>query len=237
MNSLVHNGKVAQGCTKSMSLYKVNTQSTQDEQSPADTTLNQSSVSSSRAALALDPSRSNLPSLHKDVRFVLERQQEAGVWNQTRVQKHVSQPPTPETDDAPYIRDSSNTRILLRRSLPPQEVSQHLLNVFLDYQNSQFYVGRETDLQNALDQMYDSPEDVTLAWFCQMFLIFSVSVQLTDDADKVEGPIWYDTGKSCMDDALDENSEDNLWVVRAMLLVCFYHTPMKWDTIWIYIGT
>ena len=213
---------------------KVNSRS---EQSPVDTTLSQSNLPSHLAAPSQVASRSNLHSLHNDVRLVLGRQKESRAWNQALGQSNVSQPQPPDRVDVPYIRNSSSTRELLRCSLPPQELSQHLLNVFLDYQNSQFYVGKETDLQNALDQMYDSPGAVTLSWFCQMYLIFSVSVQLTDDADKAEGIVWYNTGKSCMDDALDENSEDNLWVVRAMLLVCFYHSATEWDTIWIYIGT
>ena len=47
----------------------------------------------------------------------------------------------------------------------------------------------------------------------------------------------YDMGRKYMDNALDQNPEDNVWVVRAMILVCFYQPPTNWTMLWIYLGT
>jgi hypothetical protein len=48
--------------------------------------------------------------------------------------------------------------------------------MFLDYQNSVFYVGKRSEVQEYLDLMYRDAEQVGLAWFCQMFLVFAVGV-------------------------------------------------------------
>ena len=82
--------------------------------------------------------------------------------------------------------------------------------------------------------MYEEPNQVRLSWFCQMFLIFSVAVQF-DDMDE-DAVMYYEIGKKYMDDAVEENSQNTLWVVRAMLLLCFYQPPTKWASIWMYLG-
>jgi hypothetical protein len=108
--------------------------------------------------------------------------------------------------------------------------------MFLGYQNSVFYICKRNEVQEQLDLMYGDGGQVSLAWFCQMFLIFAVGVQF-DDVDEEEGAAYYELGRKYMDEALDEDPENNLWVVRAMLLICFYQPPAKWTTLWIYLGS
>jgi hypothetical protein len=107
--------------------------------------------------------------------------------------------------------------------------------MFLSYQNSVFYVCKRSEVQEQLDLMYRDPEQVSIAWFCQLFLIFAVGVQF-DDVDEDEGTTYHELGRKYMDEALNEDPENNLWVVRAMLLICFYQPPTKWTTLWIYLG-
>jgi hypothetical protein len=83
--------------------------------------------------------------------------------------------------------------------------------------------------------MYEAPEQVSISWFCQMFLIFAVGAQF-DDIDDAGGTAYYEIARKYMDDALEENPQNNLWVVRAMLLICFYQPATQWASIWIYLG-
>lgn len=137
--------------------------------------------------------------------------------------------------DPPLTIKTRHARKILCDSLPSRNVAQHLLDAFLDYQNSVFYVCKREEVQEQLNLMYDAPEHVALAWFCQMFLIFAIAVQF-DDFGEDDGAYYHDMGRKYMDEALDENPENNLWVVRAMLLTCFYQPPTKWTTLWMYLG-
>jgi len=147
-----------------------------------------------------------------------------------------SSPSTADLDrDPPLAKKTRRARKILGDSLPPRDKSQHLLDMFLGYQNSVFYVCKRNEVQEQLDLMYGDDEQVSLAWFCQMFLIFAVGAQF-DDVDEEEGATYHELGRKYIDEALDENPENNLWVVRAMLLICFYQPPTKWTTLWIYLG-
>ena len=68
-----------------------------------------------------------------------------------------------------------------------------------------------------------------------MFLIFAVGVQF-DDVDDTDGAPYHEIGQKYMDDAIDENPQNTLWVIRAMLLLCFYQPPTKWTSVWMYLG-
>lgn len=132
-------------------------------------------------------------------------------------------------------RNLDNARKILRDSLPSQGTSQRLLDLFFNYQNSVFYICNLNEAQTQLNRMYEEPGSVSLSWFCQMYLIFSVAVQF-DDLDDTDEAIYHDIGKKYMDDAIEEDSQNTLWVIRAMLLLCFYQAPTKWASIWIYLG-
>lgn len=137
--------------------------------------------------------------------------------------------------EPPFTKKIRHTRKILGDSLPHRDKSQRLLDMFLDYQNSIFYVCKRNEVQDQLNLMYEDAEQVSLSWFCQMFLIFAVGVQF-DDVDEDEGATYHELGRKYIDEALDEDPENNLWVVRAMLLICFYQPPTKWTTLWIYLG-
>jgi hypothetical protein len=139
------------------------------------------------------------------------------------------------SSEPPILLNFQHARKILQDSLPKREVARRLLNMFLDHQNSIFYVCKESDVQAQLDLMYECPERVSLAWFCQMFLIFSVGIQFDDVGDR-DGATYHEIGRKYMDEALGERHENKLWVIRAMLLICFYQPPMKWTTLWIYLG-
>lgn len=130
-------------------------------------------------------------------------------------------------------RDLEHSRKLLRESLPSQDVSHRLLDLFFDYQNSIFYIcGRDT-VNVQLNLMYESPHKVSISWFCQVFLIFAVGVQF-DDMDDTDGATYYEVGLKHIDDAVEEDPQNSLWIIRAMALLCFYQPPTKWSSIWIH---
>lgn len=83
--------------------------------------------------------------------------------------------------------------------------------------------------------MYDQPASVSIAWFCQMFLIFAVGVQF-DEIYDTDGATYHEIGQKHIDDAIDENPHSTVWVIRAMLLLCFYQTPTKWNSVWMHLG-
>lgn len=107
--------------------------------------------------------------------------------------------------------------------------------MFLDYQNSIFYVCNKEEAEAQLALMYSEPVLVSISWFCQMFLIFAVGVQF-DDIYDTDGVIYYEIGQKYIDDAIDENPQSTIWVIRAMLLLCFYQTSTKWNSVWMHLG-
>ena len=132
-------------------------------------------------------------------------------------------------------RSPDHARKILRDSLPSQDVSVQLLDTFLDYQNSTFYVCSREEAKAQLALMYDQPALVSISWFCQMFLIFAVGVQF-DDIYDTDGVTYYEIGQKYIDDAVDENPHSTIWVIRAMLLLCFYQAPTKWNSVWRHLG-
>ena len=154
---------------------------------------------------------------------------------QTRSQPDANIPLTNQIRAPTLERNLEHVRKILRDSLPTQDVSQRLLDMFFEYQNSVFYVCNRNDVQKQLYLMYEDSEQISIAWFCQMFLIFAVGVQF-DDVDDVDGESYHEISQKYMNDAIDENPQNTLWVTRAMLLLCFYQPPTKWTSIWIYLG-
>lgn len=150
-----------------------------------------------------------------------------------------SQGPSTSTEqnaEPPLSRNTAHAKKILADSLPERHKAQRLLDKFFNHQNSVFYVCSREEAQAQLYLMFQDTGQVSLAWFCQMFLIFAVGAQF-DDQDEDEGLAYHDLGRKYMDDALDINPDKNLWVVRAMLLICFYQPPTKWTTLWMYLGT
>ena len=132
-------------------------------------------------------------------------------------------------------RDLQQSRKLLRESLPSRDTSHRLLNLFFDYQNSVFYICGRDEVHSQLNTMYSDADQVSISWFCQMFLIFAVGVQF-DDMDDTGGAIYYEIGLKHVDDAVEENPQNSLWVIRAMVLLCLYQPPTKWSSIWLHFG-
>ena len=54
--------------------------------------------------------------------------------------------------------------------------------------------------------MFEDPDQVSISWFCQMFLIFAVGVQF-DDVDDASGAPYHEISQKYMDDAIDENPQ------------------------------
>jgi Fungal specific transcription factor domain len=107
--------------------------------------------------------------------------------------------------------------------------------MFLDHQNSIFYVYSREEVQAQLALMYEDPALVSISWFCQMFLIFAVGVQF-DDMYDTDGATYREIGQKYIDEAIDENPQSTIWVVRAMLLLCIYEPPTKWNSVWMHLG-
>jgi hypothetical protein len=83
--------------------------------------------------------------------------------------------------------------------------------------------------------MYEDPDQVSLSCYCQVFLMFSVAAQF-DHLDEADGVAHYEIGRKYMDDAVEEDPEDTVWVIKAMLLICFYQPVAKWGSVWMYLG-
>lgn len=132
-------------------------------------------------------------------------------------------------------RGPDYVRKLLRDSLPTIDVARHLLGKFLDHQNSIFYVCSKEDAQRQLALIYDANSLVSISWLCQMFLIFAIG-GLFDDIYDTDGATYYDLGQKYIDDAVDEDPQNTVWVIRAMLLLCFYQPPTKWNSVWMHLG-
>lgn len=154
---------------------------------------------------------------------------------ETRSTSSATLPPTSQMRELALEQNLEHSRKILKEFLPSRNESQRLLDLFFDYQNSIFYIYNRGEAQAQLSLMYDDPSQTSIPWFCQMFLIFSVAVQF-DDLDEADGAAYHEIGKKYMDDAIEENPQNTLWVIRAMLLLCFYQPPTKWTSIWMYLG-
>ena len=141
----------------------------------------------------------------------------------------------PQSREPVLERDLEHSRKLLKDSLPSRSVSYRLLDLFFKYQNSIFYVCSRDNVHVQLNLMYETPDKVSISWFCQVFLIFAVGVQF-DDMDDTDGATYHEIGLKHIDDAVEEDPQNSLWVIRAMLLLCLYQPPTKWSSIWIHFG-
>jgi len=153
---------------------------------------------------------------------------------------HDSGLPTSQSDANPIKepaleRSPGHIRKILRDSLPSQDVSRHLLDMFFDYQNSIFYVCNREEMQAQLALMYEEPAGVSISWFCQTFLIFAIAVQF-DDVYDTDGATYHEIGQKYIDDAIDENPQSTIWIIRAMLLLCLFQPPTKWNSVWMHLG-
>jgi hypothetical protein len=170
-----------------------------------------------------------LPTFHHEVSSIVREQvsPDSGL--------HTLQSDTNPIREPTFERSPDHARTILRNSLPSQGISRHLLDIFLDCQNSIFYVYNREEAQAQLALMYEEPAGVSIAWFCQMFLIFAVGVQF-DDIYETDGATYRETGQKYIDDAIDENPQSTIWVIRAMLLLCIYEPPTKWNSVWMHLG-
>jgi hypothetical protein len=168
-----------------------------------------------------------LPTFHREVSSI--------VREQVSPENGTLQSDTCPIREPALERDPDHVRKILRDSLPSQDVSRHLLEMFLDYQNSIFYVCSREEAQSQLALMYEDPAQVGISWFCQMFLIFAVGVQF-DDIYETDGATYHEIGQKYIDDAIDENPQSTIWVIRAMLLLCIYQPPTKWNSVWMHLG-
>jgi hypothetical protein len=167
--------------------------------------------------------------------FTIVKEQVTPDSRQTTSRSNANVPPTGQIREPLLGRNLEHVRRILKDSLPSQDLSHRLLDMFLEYQNSIFYVCNRDKARAQLGLMYEDPDKVSISWFCQMFLIFAVGVQF-DDVDDIDGVGYHEIGKKYIDDAIDEDPQNTQWVMRAMLLLCFYQPPTKWTSIWIYFG-
>ena len=176
----------------------------------------------------------NLPLFYREV-WTLVEEQVSSEQGQNCSQSNADSPPIKQMKSISLEQNINHGRTILRDSLPDQEVSQHLLDLFFDYQNTIFFVWSKEEARSQLFLMYEDPNQVSLSCYCQMFLLFSVAIQF-DGVNEDDGARYYDLGRKYIDDAIDESPQNTLWIIRAMLLLCFYEPPTKWSSIWIYLG-
>lgn len=180
------------------------------------------------------PCGASLPSLYREVSSILRGQV---MSDNGHFSSQTNSPITAagQSNEPALEQHLEHVRKVLRDYLPTQDVSQRLLDMFFEYQNSMFYVCNKTEAQEQLVLMYTASAQISISWYCQMFLFFAVSAQF-DDLEDVDGESFYSIAQKYIDDAIDENPQDTLWVIRAMLLLCFYQQPTKWTSTWIYLG-
>lgn len=181
-------------------------------------------------------SNASLPAFYRDVTALIEEEASlSGRQNSSSSQTSANTPPADQMKELALDNNSDQARKILRDSLPPRNSAQRMLDLFFDYQNSVFYVCSRAEAQAQLSLMYEHPEQVSVSWLCQMFLIFAVGIQF-DEVGDGDGVTYHELGVKYMDDAVEENPQNTLWVMRAMLLLCFYQPPSKWNSVWIYLG-
>ncbi|RDL32394.1 Uncharacterized protein BP5553_08850 [Venustampulla echinocandica] len=182
------------------------------------------------ALLDARPGNASLPMFHREVSSIVREQVSHDSWLPT------SQSDANLINESALERSPDHIRKILRDSLPSQEVSRHLLDMFFDYQDSIFYVCNREEAQAQLALMYEEPAGVSISWFCQMFLIFAVGVQF-DDVYDTDGTTYHEIGQKYIDDAIDENPQSTIWIIRAMLLLCLFQPPTKWNSVWMHLDT
>ncbi|PVH68294.1 hypothetical protein DL98DRAFT_522845 [Cadophora sp. DSE1049] len=180
------------------------------------------------ALLDARPGNASLPMFHREVSSIVREQV-----------SYDSGLPTSQSDANPVKepgleRSPDHVRKILRDSLPSQEVSRRLLDMFFDYQNSIFYVCNREEALAQLALMYEELAAVSISWFCQMFLIFAVGVQF-DDVYDTDGATYHEIGHKYIDDAIDEDPQSTIWIIRAMLLLCLFQPPTKWNSVWMHL--
>ena len=62
---------------------------------------------------------------------------------------------------------------------------------------------------------------------CELCLVIALGVQISDHGSMDQVIVWYENGRRYMD---NENWEEELWVMRALLLISMYHIGEKVDT-------
>ncbi|CZR68177.1 uncharacterized protein PAC_18076 [Phialocephala subalpina] len=187
-----------------------------------------SSGSHEDALLDARPGNASLPAFHREVSSIVREQVSPDSGLST------FQSDTNPIKEPALERSPDHVRKILRDSLPSQDVSRCLLNLFFDYQNSILYVCNREEAQAQLALMYEEPAGVSISWFCQMFLIFAVGVQF-DDIYDTDGATYHEIGQKYIDDAIDEAPQSTIWVIRAMLLLCIYQPPTKWNSVWMHL--
>ncbi|PMD34572.1 hypothetical protein L207DRAFT_516736 [Hyaloscypha variabilis F] len=177
------------------------------------------------ALLEARPGNASLPAFHREVSSI--------VREQTLPHSGLSALPSDANPikEPALERGPDHVRKIMSDSLPSHDVSCHLLDMFFDHQNSIFYVCNREEIQAQLTLMYEEPAGVSISWFCQMFLIFALGVQF-DDLYETDATTYHEIGQKYIDDAIDEQPQNTIWVIRAMLLLCIYQPPTKWNSIW-----
>jgi len=175
------------------------------------------------------PGNASLPNFNREVFSIVREQISANSGPST------SQLDTPQIKEPALEGSPEHVRKILQDSLPSRDIAFHLLDMFFDHQNSIFYVCSQEEARTQLSLMYDQPATVSISWFCQMCLIFAVGIEFDDTYD-IDGATFYDLGQKYINVAVDENPQSTIWVMRAMLLLCFYQTPTKWNSVWMYLG-
>lgn len=109
----------------------------------------------------------SLPAFHQQISDLIK------IYTST---EEESSPSTADAEREPPLTEKTrHAQKILGDSLPPRDKSQRLRDMFFGYQNSVLYVCKRSEVQEQLNLMYGDGEEVSLAWFCQMFLIFAVS--------------------------------------------------------------
>lgn len=177
------------------------------------------------------PGNASLPSFNFEVFSIVREQLSQGVGPSTSTSLSDTDP----LNEASLEKSSDHIRKILRDKLPSENVALHLLDKFFDHQNSIFYVCSREEAKIQLALMYNETSSSSISWFCQMYLIFAVGGQYDDTYD-TDGARYYEIGQKYIDDAVDESPQKTIWVVRAMLLLCFYQPPTKWNSVWMHLG-
>ena len=81
----------------------------------------------------------------------------------------------------------------------------------------------ETLVQVVSNTFLSTPNQIK----CELCLAIALGVQINDHGSMDQVVLWYENGRRYMD---DDNWGEELWVMRALLLISMYHIGERVDT-------
>lgn len=106
------------------------------------------------------------------------------------------------------------------------DVKTYLAN-FQTRVNSVFFLYDVRELDAHVQVVSNAFQDIPNQIMCELCLVITLGVQMSDHGSMDQLIMWYENGRRYMD---DENWGNELWVMRALILISMYHIGERVDT-------